>query len=259
MRIGGVLFNYSTYEIMWIFVIYAFLGWLFEVAFAASKNKGKFINRGFLNGPFCPIYGFSILTVVVLLTPLKSNLLLLFVGAILLTTFFEFVTGYVLEKAFHQKWWDYTECSMNIRGYICVWISAFWGFACTLIIYLVQPLVDDVIQYLSNNTGNMAIVLIIAILIVDAIMTVISLLKVKKKIRSLEDIMVRIDELNRNILDSVATARKTHDKRMQELDDLRKKYQSILREKIIGYNRIAKAFPQLDFSEINKRLKNKSK
>ena len=83
-------------------------------------------------------------------------------------------------------------------------------------------------------------------------MLLILILKVKKKIRSLEDIITNIDELNRSILDGVATVKKSHDKRMQELDDLRKKYHSTLRKKTIGYNRIIKAFPQLDLAKMNK-------
>ena len=100
----------TLYEIIWIFLIYAFLGWCTEVAYAAL-DIGKFVNRGFLNGPCCPVYGFGVLIVVGILTPLKDNLLILFTGSVLLTTVLEYITGWILEKAFHNKWWD---CFRNI-------------------------------------------------------------------------------------------------------------------------------------------------
>ncbi len=85
----------TFYEVAWIFVIYAFIGWCTEVAYAATE-KGVFINRGFLNGPYCPIYGCGVLIVVTVLTPLKNNLLILFAGSFLLTSILEFITGFLL-------------------------------------------------------------------------------------------------------------------------------------------------------------------
>ena len=95
----------TFYEVAWIFVIYAFIGWCTEVAYAATE-KGVFINRGFLNGPYCPIYGCGVLIVVTVLTPLKNNLLVLFAGSFLLTSILEFLTGFLLEKIFKNKWCD---------------------------------------------------------------------------------------------------------------------------------------------------------
>lgn len=109
----------NLYEAVWIFLIYAFLGWCCEVAFAAV-NKGKFVNRGFLNGPVCPIYGFGMLIVVLCLWSLRDKPFLLFLGSAALTTALEFVTGFVLERFFHDKWWDYSDMPFNVKGYICL-------------------------------------------------------------------------------------------------------------------------------------------
>lgn len=117
---------FTFYQMCWIFIIYAFVGWCCEVAFAAVK-LGAFVNRGFLTGPVCPIYGFGMLIVATLLTPLAGNWLLLFLGAAILTSLLELVTGFVLEKFFHQKWWDYSGIRGNIGGYICPQFSLLWG------------------------------------------------------------------------------------------------------------------------------------
>ena len=107
----------NFYELVWIFIIYAFIGWCTEVSYAAL-DTGKFVNRGFLNGPYCPIYGCGVVIVVAILTPLKENLLILFAGSFLLTSVLEYITGYILEKVFHNKWWDLLGTGMYLyHGY----------------------------------------------------------------------------------------------------------------------------------------------
>ena len=110
------------YQFLWIFFVYAFLGWCTEVSYAALRT-GKFVNRGFLNGPVCPIYGCGVVVVLVGLTPLKGNFVLLFLGSVVLTSVLELATGFVLEKLFRQRWWDYSDKPFNLGGYICLEFS----------------------------------------------------------------------------------------------------------------------------------------
>ena len=98
-----MILGYSIYELLWLFFIYAFFGWCIEVVFC-GLNEGHFINRGFLNGPVCPIYGVGGVIVVLCLTPIKDNLFLLFVGSALLTSILELITGFALDKIFHARW-----------------------------------------------------------------------------------------------------------------------------------------------------------
>ena len=105
------------YEYVFYFVIYAFLGWCTEVVYKAV-TVGQFVNRGFLNGPVCPIYGFGMVFVIWALTPVTDNAFFLFVGGFVITTLLEWVTGFVLEKLFHAKWWDSSSEPCNIGGYV---------------------------------------------------------------------------------------------------------------------------------------------
>ena len=114
------------YLTLWIFFVYAFLGWCTEVGYAALRT-GRFVNRGFLNGPVCPIYGFGMVIVLFTLEPLAENILLLFLGSVVLTSALEWITGLVLEKLFHQRWWDYSDEPFNVGGYICLRFSLMWG------------------------------------------------------------------------------------------------------------------------------------
>ena len=97
--------TYTIYELLCFFVIYSVLGWCLEVCFC-TINTGQFVNRGFLNGPLCPIYGVGLVAVVALLEPVRDSLGLLYLGAVLVTSAIELVTGFLMEKLFHQRWWD---------------------------------------------------------------------------------------------------------------------------------------------------------
>ena len=90
-----------------LFLCYSFLGWACETVYC-SIGKRKFVNRGFLNGPLCPVYGFGALAVLYFLRPVSDNIPLLFVSGMVLTSVIEYITGYLLEKLFATKWWDYS-------------------------------------------------------------------------------------------------------------------------------------------------------
>ena len=97
------------------FLLYSFIGWVYE-SILVSISERQPVNRGFLNGPYCPIYGFGVILVCYSLEPIKENIVVLYVGSVLLTTFLELITGFLLEKVFAQKWWDYTRERFNLKG-----------------------------------------------------------------------------------------------------------------------------------------------
>ena len=104
-------------------------------------KTGKFVNRGFLNGPLCPIYGVGVVLVVLLLMPIHQNLVFLYVASTVLVTVLEGFTGFFMDKIFHHKWWDYTDQPLNIGGYVCLPFSLVWGVCCVLIVRVIHPVV----------------------------------------------------------------------------------------------------------------------
>lgn len=197
----------NFYELVWIFIIYAFFGWCTEVSYAAL-DTGKFVNRGFLNGPYCPIYGCGIVIVVTILTPLKENLLLLFVGLVLLTTTLEFLTGYILEKAFHNKWWDYSDKPFNVKGYICLKFSILWGLACTFVMEILHPVIYKLITWIPFLPGVILLIILMGIFAVDCCITVSTILKFNRHLKIMEDLAASIhrlsDEIGENIYENVS-------------------------------------------------------
>lgn len=191
------------YLYLWYFIIYAFIGWCTEVVYAAVST-GKLVNRGFLNGPVCPIYGFGVLAVIGLLTPVKSNLLLLYVGSVVLTSLIEFVTGWILEKAFNHKWWDYSEYPFNIKGYICLKFSLAWGTACLLIINAIHPLIQNSVSYINIEAGKIILSIFLTVITVDVIATIQTVLKLNRQLSKINEMAAKIRSISDDMAEKIS-------------------------------------------------------
>lgn len=216
----------NFYELVWIFIIYAFIGWCTEVSYAAL-DTGKFVNRGFLNGPYCPIYGCGVVIVVAILTPLKENLFLLFLGSVLLTTALEFVTGYILEKVFHNKWWDYSDKPFNVKGYICLKFSILWGLACTFIMDVLHPVIYKMITWIPFVPGVIVVSILMCIFLVDCCITVSTILKFNKHLKIMDEMAASIhklsDEIGENIYENITEVIEKSEKFQETHADLLEK------------------------------------
>lgn len=176
--------EYTFYELTGLFFIYSFIGWCVEVGVAAFKRK-KFINRGFIMGPLCTIYGLGAVAFAIFLPELKENLFFLFLGGAILASFIEFVTGVLLEKIFHKKWWDYSEYRFNFEGYVCLQYSLLWGVFAVFLVWFVNPFLVSIIRFIPHLTGVITFWLLGGLLAVDLISTGFALLGMQKKIESL--------------------------------------------------------------------------
>ena len=199
----------QLYQFLCIFFIYAFLGWCTEVSYAALQT-GKFVNRGFLNGPVCPIYGFGVVIILACLTPLKQHFILLFLGAVVLTSLLELVTGFVLEKLFHQRWWDYSNDPFNLGGYICLKFSIAWGLACLFVVDILHPTIQWVIALVPRGLGWVLLGVFAACMAVDLAATVSTIAKLNRKLEHIDQLAGRIreasNEFGENLADKVLDA-----------------------------------------------------
>lgn len=114
-------------ELLWLFILYSFVGWILETI-AISLRRKRFVNRGFLNGPFCIVYGFSAVIMEIFTYELRNQWIFLFIGCGLIATACEWFAGKILERMTHKKWWDYSNIPWNYNGYICLPYSVFWAF-----------------------------------------------------------------------------------------------------------------------------------
>ncbi len=170
---------HSLCEMLCFFVIYSVLGWCLEVCFC-TINTGQLVNRGFLNGPVCPIYGFGMVIVIAVLSPVSGNVLALFFWGALLTSALELAAGWVLKKLFHTSWWDYSDVPFNLGGYICLKFSLAWGVAVVAVMRLLHPLVAGLVVAVPRTLGSILLCAALAAFVCDAAVTVSGILKLNR-------------------------------------------------------------------------------
>lgn len=164
------------------FITYSFLGWLMEVCYIYIREK-KFVNRGFLIGPICPIYGYGVLAIILLIGKDTSDVLSVFLKAILICSLLEYFTSYFMEKIFKARWWDYSNRKFNINGRICLETMLPFGILGCTVVYLLHPLVVRFINIFSSTLTIVIAVIIFIIYLVDSIISFRVMNKIKKEIK----------------------------------------------------------------------------
>ncbi len=165
------------------FIIYSMIGWFMEVC-VSLWNKHKFINRGFLIGPYCPIYGWGSLAIILVVGQNTSDVLAVFLKAILICSLLEYFTSYFMEKIYNVRWWDYSNKKFNINGRICLETMVPFGILALLIIYVVHPIIIKFVGLLSPLALIIVSTLIFIIYFVDNVISTFILFKIKGKIKS---------------------------------------------------------------------------
>lgn len=177
----------SLYEIFAYFFIYAFLGWIAEVCFHAI-TRGEFANRGFLNGPLCPIYGVGVTLILLILGEWAQKPWAVLLVGIALPTLLELIGGWAMEKFFHNKWWDYSDRKLNFKGYICLEFSILWGLAAVCVICVLHPGIKWLVDLIKDPYATVVVSLLLAAFVADLIVTVLQLLKLNKKLKELDEV-----------------------------------------------------------------------
>ncbi|MBZ4647302.1 MAG: hypothetical protein JG777_2791 [Clostridia bacterium] len=240
----------SYLALFYYFVIYSFLGWCMETIYATYKEK-RFANRGFLNGPFCPVYGFGALILIILLEPIR-NPLLLFICAMVLTSILEYITGLILEKSFHSTWWDYSSQPFNIKGRICLRFSIYWGAVSVIILRVFHPHIQRIIMFIPVRYGIMVFYILSLYFLADFIIAVISAINLNFRLRQLHSISV---ELKSRIEHAKELTIEKIEEVEGKLQELRDRYEFLLHRKDIGHSRLIRAFPTLRSKKFDSMLK----
>lgn len=261
--------EYLIIEYLWFFIIYAFLGWCVEVAYHVV-TRAKFVNRGFLNGPICPIYGFGMDILIFCLHSLIENPFLLFLGSFFLTSILEYITGFVLEKVFNDKWWDYSNLPFNVNGYISLSFSIIWGLGGVFMLKIVHQPIYKLVTILYNNIGNIIVFILFIILIIDFIATILGIMNIKKRLILIHEIEEELNLLSEHLgnriyrgMTEANSAKEVIENKFEELGnlkpelrseidkinqhfmDLNTKYKKLLERKGFIHRRLEKTFPKL--------------
>ncbi len=203
------------FEAFYLFVAYSFLGWLLETAYAAAWEK-KFLNRGYLNGPCCVIYGITALVLTNLLYELRENWFFLFLGCMIFSTVIEWIAGHFLERLGIGRWWDYSRVPFNVGGYICAPCSALWGVLGAVSILWGNQLLLIPYQMIPETLRLILLLVIFAVMLADAVGSYAVLLKLhhpekifagknKEQWEQILEVNERIDEATNAFGSSVAS------------------------------------------------------
>ena len=176
--------EYTWYQFIWLFWIYSFGGWCLEVVNAAVKRK-KFVNVGYLNSPFCVIYGFSAVAFAVFLPEIQNSLFFLFLGGVIIAGFIEYTSGKLLERIFGRKWWDYSDHRFHIGGYVCLETAMLWGVCAVIMVRFSNPLLLRLIARIPGLIGKICLWGIGIVIGLDAIGSSAAVFQMHYRLRKL--------------------------------------------------------------------------
>ena len=228
--------EYSIATYFLYFIIISICGWIMEVTLQLIQ-KHKFADRGFLIGPYCPIYGCGGILITFCLTGLEEHPVALFGMAILICGILEYATSYIMEKLFHARWWDYSENKYNINGRVCLETIIPFGILGLILIYFINPLIFDNLVKLPGNILNIIAIIVVVFFVIDNIVS----LKVISNVRSVTN---KFDQENPK----------------DNTEEISQKVKEFLRSKSILNRRLVNAFPKLTaiLKEQGERIKQKT-
>jgi uncharacterized membrane protein len=280
-------------ELFLIFVLFSFLGWSIEVIYAYYKHH-KFVNRGFLAGPFCPIYGIGVVILYVTIHTIlnqssmrKSGLIIAtFILSALVTTIIEWIVGALLYYFFKTRWWDYSHQKLNFKGYICLKFSIYWGVIGTVVIYSVLPLSFFIIGSLSEPFMEALITLFLIYFVIDGSLTMRTLVDFRRLLFELENEAKNMRQSQLKLINEMRDSFDLFKKYIEKLDALQSYYSFEIKEiindlidhdkiisvrtkfnmlnnqknyeqlvKKIRYSRLFKAFPDMTSRRFSELLK----
>lgn len=194
------------YNICFIFILffcYSVSGWIIECTYCSYKQKKFVHDRGFLIGPYCPIYGWGGIAIYLLLSKYQNDPITLFILAAVGASVLEYLTSYFMEKMFKARWWDYSDKKFNIEGRICLGNAALFGLLGMLFVYYVNPFAIDLLKSIPNNILIIISIILMVIYLIDNILSFIIVSKLKSSFAKVnKDSTSDIDKEIKEILNS---------------------------------------------------------
>ena len=250
----------TFFHILTYFVIYSFLGWVLE-SIVRTICERKIINTGFLIGPFCPIYGFGAIIMILFLDGFKNNIFLLFFISVIVLSLWEYLVGVLLEKVFATKYWDYSDHKFNYKGRICLTNSIAWGILGILFIRYIHPFIIQILNYVDFVYVAIIASIIAVILLIDAIISVIKIKNIKSTLDKIEEINEQIKQKLSELKDKEKIS--ANDNIQNLINNLKTRRDRTIKHLYRRAYRLKKAFPAIntkEFTEIlNKKIEFKKK
>ncbi len=188
------MYTYPWYHWLTFFYIYCFLGWIIESSFV-SFQKRRLVNRGFLRLPLLPLYGTGAVMMLWVSLPVKDNLVLVYIAGFFAASALEYVTGWVMERLFKVRYWDYSDQKFNINGYVCLGTSIAWGFLTILMTEVLHKPIERFVLTLNPAIEFIFLSIVTVLFVIDTIQSVRAALDLRHTLESLTKIKAELEDL----------------------------------------------------------------
>mgnify|MGYP004558464435 FL=1 len=220
-----------------LFFIYSLAGWLVEMIPATIREK-KFVDRGFLVGPYCPIYGCGVILITLLLQKYADDIVVTFFLSVIICGTLEYLTSYLMEKIFKARWWDYSNNKFNINGRICLETLVPFGIGGVLVLFVFNPFLEKIINLIPGLALHIVTGVLCVLFLIDCIVSFKIILNLKEMTKELKDNTAEIsDKVKKIILNKLgpykrlvnAFPRVKENVKFSKWDDIKKKIEESTR------------------------------
>lgn len=227
------MYHYSLQQWLLFFYIYCFFGWCWESCYVSAKKR-KWVNRGFLKGPFLPIYGFGALAVLIATLPVRSMPVLVYVFGLIGATLLELVTGICMERLFHVRYWDYSNQKFNFKGHICIGSSIAWGFFSLAMIYGFHKPVESFVTGLPYWFSNGVSFVLTAVFAADFAVSFKTAMELRDILDGIERMKAEMKRLQRRaeVIETFLAleAEKRSEERMKNIEEWKDELEELKRD-----------------------------
>lgn len=214
-----------------LFLIYAVLGWCMEVSLGLFRDN-KFVNRGFMIGPYCPIYGCGAILLTIFLSKLTKYPIELFCTAIVICGVLEYSTSYIMEKLFKARWWDYSKRKFNINGRVCLETIIPFGLLSCLIMYVTNPFFISILNQIPQQAFKIMFYIFLTLFVIDWLISLFIISRMRSTVKQVR-----------------------REASYDNTEEITKKVKEILLGKTILDRRLVHAFPRISIEKVKQRIK----
>ncbi|MCD8326112.1 MAG: putative ABC transporter permease, partial [Lachnospiraceae bacterium] len=210
------MFGYTVEQWLFFFYFYCFFGWVFESTYVSLKSR-HFVNRGFMHGPFLPLYGTGAIMMLVVSRPFADNILLTYIAGCIGATVLEYVTGAMMEAMFKVRYWDYSDKRFNIKGYICLGSTLAWGVLTILMTRVVHTQVESLVISIPAQTLSMLVFALTVYIVIDLVLSF-------KDAFALRDVLVKLEKVRQEAAQWQEKLAEAVDVAQEQLSGRKEKY-----------------------------------
>lgn len=228
------MYQYTITQWLFFFYFYCFFGWVFESTYVSLKKK-EFVNRGFMRGPFLPIYGSGAIMMLVVSMPFQENMILTYLAGCVGATLLEFVTGAAMESLFKVRYWDYSYQRFNYKGYICLSSTIAWGFLTIFMTEVLHKGVESVVMAIPYQVLSLITMIVTVYITVDFTLSFKAAMELRNILIGLEKAKEEMERIRKRLDVIIAVANDEMETRRSEryekLDDLLQELESRKQER----------------------------